>query len=79
MTHQSSDTSKSKNDIARWKTSVAGMVANFSNLIFQPLENVKIRLQANDGMKNHHLPRYTGFLDTGRTMWKTEGLVYYNI
>ena len=71
MANHTSESNKSKSEIARWKTSVAGVVANFSNLIFQPLSNVKVRLQANDGMKNHHLPRYTGFFDTGKTMWKT--------
>ena len=61
----------------RWKTGVAGVVGNLSLLVFQPLDNVKIRLQANDGMKNNHLPKYDGVIDTFKTMWRNEGLVAF--
>ena len=60
-----------------WHTGVAGMAGNMSILIFQPLENVKLRLQANDGMKNHHLPKYNGFMDTFKKMWKNEGYIAF--
>lgn len=62
---------------ARWKTAVAGITGNLSIVLFQPLENVKLRLQANDGMKNHHLPKYQGVIDTFKTMWAKEGLVAF--
>jgi hypothetical protein len=61
----------------RWKTVVAGICGNLSLFIFQPLDNVKVRLQANDGMKNNHLPKYEGAIDTFKTMWKNEGLVSF--
>jgi solute carrier family 25 (mitochondrial folate transporter), member 32 len=60
-----------------WKTALAGLLANFSTLIFHPLENVKLRLQSNDGMRNNHLPHYQGLADTIKRMYKTEGSVAF--
>lgn len=65
------------NNRRSWKTAVAGMVGNLSILIFQPLENVKVRMQANDGMRNHHLPKYGNFRDTFKSMWKNEGYIAF--
>jgi hypothetical protein len=62
---------------ARWKTVLAGIAGNASLFIFHPLENVKTRLQANDGMKNNHLPKYEGVFDTFKSMWQKEGLVAF--
>ena len=76
-TIESESIQKSKQDRSRWKKAVAGILGNFSTLVFQPVENVKIRLQVNDGMKNHHLPKYNGFIDTTKHMWKNEGIVSF--
>jgi len=73
-------TSKSKDNYAEksgWKTAVAGLFGNFSTLIFHPLENVKLRMQINDGMRNNHLPHYNGLFDTIKMMWRTEGYVAF--
>ena len=46
-------------------------------MIFQPFENVKLRLQINDGMKNNHIPQYKGIGHIVKTMYKTEGLISF--
>ena len=70
-------TEKPQKDRSRWKKGFAGILGNFSTLIFQPVENIKIRLMVNDGMRNHHLPKYYGFIDTAKHMWKNEGIVSF--
>ena len=62
---------------SKWKSFVAGVFGNLSLFIFHPLENIKIRLQANDGMRNNHLPKYNGAFDAIAKMWKKEGLVAF--
>ena len=66
-----------KHDRSRLKAALSGGLSNCSTLIFQPLENVKIRLQVNDGMSNHHLPAYRGFVDATKSMWKNEGIIAF--
>jgi len=61
----------------RWKTVIAGIAGNVSLFIFHPVENVKTRMQANDGMKNNHLPKYDGVIDTFKTMYRNEGFVSF--
>ena len=60
-----------------WKTAIAGLVSNISALMFHPLENVKIRMQSNDGMRNNHLPHYKGFFNTIHLMYKNEGAIAF--
>ena len=62
---------------AFWKTGTAGVLGNLSIIIFQPFENIKLRLQANDGMRNHHLPKYKGFFDAAKSMWGQEGYIAF--
>ena len=60
-----------------WKTAIAGLASNVSTLMFHPLENIKVRLQANDGMRNNHLPHYNGLMNAITTMYKNEGFVSF--
>jgi hypothetical protein len=77
MSTTATEISSKKSQRARWKTVVAGIAGNASLFIFHPLENVKTRLQANDGMKNNHLPKYNGVIDTFKKMWVNEGLISF--
>lgn len=70
-------TDHQKENRASWKSAISGACGNLTALIFQPLENVKLRLQVNDGMKNHHLPQYRGFVDWATSMWKQEGYIAF--
>lgn len=56
-----------------WKSSVAGIVANLASLVFHPLENVKIRFQANDLAKNNPIPAYRGISDALKRIAYEEG------
>ncbi|CAI2374329.1 unnamed protein product [Moneuplotes crassus] len=60
-----------------WKTACSGFAGSISAFIFHPLENLKLRLQANDGMSNNHLPHYRGLVNTAKIMYQTEGMVSF--
>lgn len=56
---------------------MAGLAGNLAILAFHPLESVKVRLQANDGHVNNHLPYYKNVWDVFRQMYRNEGLTAF--
>ena len=69
--------SKKYSEQSSWITSLAGTLGNISVMIFQPFENIKLRLQINDGMKNNHIPQYKGVTHVIKSMYKTEGILSF--
>ena len=57
-----------------WHNSVAALLANAVSLTLHPLENVKVRFQANDLATNNPIPKYKGISDALKTMYKQEGI-----
>ena len=41
-----------------WVISLAGFAGNLTSLIFQPFENIKVRLQVSDPAHNNPVPQY---------------------
>ena len=62
------------NNEKAWKTSLAGGLANLATQFLYPLENVKVRFQANNNAVNNPIPSYRGIFDALNQMYKKEGL-----
>ena len=60
--------------IMPWMSSFAGIVANTASCVLHPLENIKLRFQANDLAKNNPIPKYSGIADAFRTIYSHEGI-----
>jgi hypothetical protein len=54
--------------------SLASAISHAVATALHPLENVKLRFQANDSATNNPIPRYRGIADAITTVYKTEGL-----
>lgn len=52
-------------------------MGNVSAMIFHPMENIKFRMQANDGGKNNPLPKYQGAINTAKRMYAEEGIISF--
>ena len=82
MSHISSNKSmvdsqqlKKKSDQPKaWKVSMAGTMANLASQVLYPLENLKIRFQANNNTTANPIPAYRGIWNGLSSIYKQEGL-----
>ena len=63
-----------KISIDPWMASWAGAMAHTIGCTLHPLENVKLRFQANDMAKNNPIPQYKGIIDSLKKVGRDEGI-----